>query len=83
MFHLEISRKAGKELEKIPSPQRDRIIKKFADLTNNPYLGKKLEGEYENCRSVYVWPYRIIYMVLKDRLLVYVINVGHRQGVYR
>ncbi|MFA5248649.1 MAG: type II toxin-antitoxin system RelE/ParE family toxin [Patescibacteria group bacterium] len=83
MFHLELSRKAGKELEKIPSQQKEKITSKFIALENNPYLGKKLDGEYENCRSVYVWPYRIIYMILKDRLLVYVIKVGHRQGVYK
>ncbi|MBP9850444.1 MAG: type II toxin-antitoxin system RelE/ParE family toxin, partial [Candidatus Peribacteraceae bacterium] len=30
-----------------------------------------------------VWPYRIIYKFEKQQLTVYVLEIGHRQGVYK
>jgi len=47
MFHLEISRKGRQRTRKKFQARKEIDIKKFADLTNNPYLGKKIEGEYE------------------------------------
>ncbi|MBU4299512.1 type II toxin-antitoxin system RelE/ParE family toxin [Patescibacteria group bacterium] len=32
--------------------------------------------------SYRVWPYRIIYRIYKNLLLIIVIRIGHRQGVY-
>lgn len=49
----------------------------------DPFIGKKLEGRFEGAYSYRVWPYRIIYRVYKNLLIVVVVHVGHRQGVYK
>jgi len=53
------------------------------EIALDPFVGKKLKGEYENQYSYRVWPYRIIYEIRKNELVVLVIRVGHRQGVYK
>jgi len=52
------------------------------ELAKNPYLGKKLEGELRDFYSLRVWPYRIIYQIIKNELIVFVVQIKHRQGVY-
>jgi len=36
------------------------VQKAFAALAVDPYIGKKLHGEYEGQYTLRVWPYRII-----------------------
>jgi mRNA interferase RelE/StbE len=52
------------------------------DILQDPFSGKKLEGELKNCYSSRAWPYRIIYEIRKKELVIVVIKIGHRQGVY-
>ena len=53
------------------------------DLALDPFQGKKLKGELRGQYSIRVWPYRIIYQIYKKELIITIIDVGHRQGVYR
>ena len=52
-------------------------------LSKDPFSGKKLEGELKGKYSIRAWPYRIVYQILKNELIVLVVDIGHRQGVYR
>lgn len=70
-----------KDLKKIDRNFQKRITKKIFLLAENPFIGKKLQGEFENMRSVRVWPYRIIYRIKSSEILIYTIK--HRQGVYK
>ena len=83
LYKVELSKKAEKNLDRIDKRFKIRILKTLIRLETHPFLGKTLEGEYEGKRSCRVWPYRIIYEVRRNQLLVLVINIWHRQGVYR
>jgi len=54
----------------------------LAAITRDPYAGKKLHGKNKNFYSIRIWPYRMIYRIAKDRSLIIVTRIGHRQGVY-
>ncbi|MFH1030332.1 MAG: type II toxin-antitoxin system RelE/ParE family toxin [bacterium] len=82
-YQVRVKPKAEKELKKIPNPYNQKILIAITLLAGNPFIGKKLEGEYNNHYCFRVWPYRIIYKVFKDELLIIVIRIGHRQGVYK
>lgn len=82
-FTLKIKPKAEKNLDKLPVRYRTRVIQTLRSILSNPYEGKKLLGARSEQYSVRVWPYRIIYMIEKDELIVFVIAVDHRQGVYK
>ena len=83
MYQVVLTKKAKKDLDKINQKYRKRIQVTLLMLANDPYQGKKLIGKYHKYRSIRVWPYRILYIPQKKKLIVFVIRIGHRQGVYK
>lgn len=56
----------------------------YGELARNPKrVGKALERELEGYWSARRGPYRIIYRIDDDQLVVLVVNVDHRADVYR
>ncbi len=82
-YQILLKQKVIKEIEKIPENDKKRIDLTLIELSLNPFIGKKLEGEYKNAYSLRVWPYRIIYEIYKSQLIIDVIKIGHRQGIYK
>ncbi|PIU79263.1 MAG: type II toxin-antitoxin system RelE/ParE family toxin, partial [Candidatus Moranbacteria bacterium CG06_land_8_20_14_3_00_43_56] len=80
-YHLKVKPSVQKKLERLPKADYYRILAAFSILAQNPFVGKKMKGEYEGSYSYRVWPYRIIYDIYKKELLVLVVRVGHRQRV--
>lgn len=81
-YTVRIKPKAEKHLEKIPDDYKWKIKVALVSLQNDPFLGKKLFGKYKGQYSINLWPYGIIYEIYKHQLLIIVINIGHRQGIY-
>lgn len=81
-WKLKIKEKVKKDLNKIPVKYQKKILEALPLITGNPFLGKKLKGEISGLYSYRVWPYRIIYKIYKSMLIVVVIEIGHRQGIY-
>lgn len=82
-YHLRLEPSAEKSLRKVPKKDTTRIMKALSYLCDDPWAGKKLSGEYAGYYSLRVWPYRIIYGIYKKELMIIVISIGHRQGVYK
>jgi len=82
-YQIKFKPKAQKELEKIPQKEKNRILASIVGLAQDPFIGEKLKGEYDGYYSIRVWPFRIIYGIFTKELLVIVIRIGHRQGVYK
>ena len=82
-YRIELKKSAAKEIEQLPSVVLKRIIKKIESLATNPRPQgcKKLSGE-EKYR-VRVGQYRILYEIMDEVLIVYVVKVSHRKEVYR
>lgn len=70
-----------KQLKKLPLSERKKVIRKLELLQSDPKAGKELRGELEGLRSLRAWPYRIIYEIKYDSVIVY--SVAHRQGAYK
>ncbi|OGX26313.1 MAG: hypothetical protein A3J51_04775 [Omnitrophica WOR_2 bacterium RIFCSPHIGHO2_02_FULL_45_21] len=86
MYKIELSNLAGKELEKIyrSDPKLySRFITVIESLKIAPLQGKCLKGKLKGDYSFLVGDYRIIYTIHKYRLLVYIIDLGHRGEIYR
>lgn len=76
-----LKKRAVKEFEKLPRIERDKVAKKLKILGVDPYAGKYLQGRYKGLLSLRAWPYRIIYEVKRDSVLIY--SVAHRQSSYK
>lgn len=82
-YQIEISRKAQRELGKLPRRDQERIKAAIDALAFDPrphgYL--KMSGEERSYR-IRIGVYRVIYDIYDEVLIVEVIRVAHRQGVY-
>lgn len=81
-MRIEYSDTTLKFFKKAKRSDRIKIAKKIELLTRNPYIGKKLKGEFEGLRSLKAWPFRIIYQLTEDEMINIVI-IEHRQQVYK
>lgn len=72
IYQLRIKPSALKNLNKLSKTDYYRVIKVFQSLSLDPFIGKKLKGEYQDSYSARVWPYRIIYQIYNKELLVLV-----------
>jgi len=81
-YAVVIPRKVQKEIKRIDKRYRKKILAALVILGDDPFVGKQLEGDCKNQWSLRVWPYRIIYEIEKKKLIVLIIRIGHRQGVY-
>ena len=81
-YRIVVSNSAKKSLKKTPLPWREKIGKIIESLKTNPLIGEKLKGELEGKRKITVWPYRIIYEVYKKKLIIHIIAIAHRGGLY-
>ena len=85
-YKLFLSDTAEKVLRKIQAKEPvlyKRVVVAFDDLERDPFQGKSLKGELKGRYSYRVGDYRILYMIRRHELIVYVIDMGHRRDVYR
>ena len=83
-FEVLIKRSAVKEIEAIPRKKdRQRLVERIRRLAADPRPPgcHKLSG-YDRYR-IRQGPYRILYSIEDDKLIVCVVKVRHRKDVYR
>ena len=69
-------------MKKLPKHIRSRVDAAILRLCEDPFIGKKLEGDYVGTWTHRVWPYRIIYSISQETVTIIILQIGHRQGVY-
>ncbi len=82
-YKIAFKKSVAKDLRKIPNRQVKQILKRIDSLADDP-RGEgciKLSGQ-ERYRARQ-GEYRIVYEIIDDRLVVHVVKVAHRSGVYR
>ncbi len=80
-FSVLLHPKAAKELQRIESQTRARIVERAKELRENPEkIGKPLRQS--DFWSLRVGDYRAIYQIDEDRKQVVILFVGHRSKVY-
>jgi mRNA interferase RelE/StbE len=82
-YAIFIERRAQRSLARIAGQDRDRLssaIRRLADEPR-PHGVKKLSGR--NVWRVRVGDHRILYEIHDERLVILVVDVGHRREIYR
>lgn len=83
MYEVRIDKKIQKKLDKLNEPTYSKIKTAILNLRIDPrpFGSKKLTDR--NAYRIRVGNYRIIYEILDNILLVYIIDLGHRKAIYR
>lgn len=78
-----IERRAQKSLLKISKRTQDKLIQTIQNLSNNPRPEgcKKLTGR--DAWRIRVNDYRIIYEIQDQKLVIIIIDIGHRRDIYK
>jgi mRNA interferase RelE/StbE len=78
-----IERRAQRALSRITQQDQDRIAAAIRGLADEPrpHGVKKLTGR--EAWRIRVGDYRVLYEIHDDRLVVLVVEIGHRRQVYR
>jgi mRNA interferase RelE/StbE len=83
-YRIEIKASASKELSKLPQQMIPGIVAVIEKLAEDPYPQgvKKLKG-FDQIYRIRVGEYRVVYNILKSRLIIEIIRVRHRKDAYR
>ena len=80
MYKIIIKKKAKKFIDKLPMPDKKRVVEAIEQLPNGSDI-KQMQGHSDLLR-LRVGEYRIIYTVDNGELIVYVIDAGNRGQIY-
>ncbi len=80
-FEVRWTESSFKKLEKLDRQIQRRIVEKLEESAEDPYAtAKKLAGV--NLYSIRVGDYRVIVSIERNKMIVFVIDLGHRSKVY-
>jgi mRNA interferase RelE/StbE len=86
-WRIEITRTAEKQITKLARPAQksiQRFLRERLFSAENPrQWGKPLRGEKRDLWRYRVGEYRLICDIQDDKIVVLVLEVGHRKDVYR
>lgn len=82
-LRIELLTRAARELRRLPSDVRSRILTQIANLSNDPRPPgvQKLQGS--DSYRIRVGDYRVLYIIDDAAQVVTIAGVGHRRDVYR
>ena len=81
---LEISATAERQLKRLPARDLEAVVAAIQQLATNPRPrgSRKLAG-YRDVYRIRVGVYRVLYSVERKRVVIVILEVGHRKDVYR
>ncbi len=82
MYEVFLQDYAKKFLKKLDNSEKKKIIKKLKTLEEKPHSGKPLSGSLSGMRSLRINKFRAIYRIIKDKLIISVLEIGHRKNIY-
>ena len=83
LYKLVYKSSVHKDLKSIPKASRLRIFKRLEKLAKNPRPSdcKKLRGQDKY--RIRQGDYRILYTIIDDELVIWIIEIGHRKDIYQ
>ena len=84
-YKVEYTSKAKKDLKKLPLDVAQNIVLSISNIKDDPYsYSKKIKGTKRHSLYTHrVGEYRVILDILDNRLLIIVVETGHRSKIYR
>jgi mRNA interferase RelE/StbE len=88
IYSIEFKTSAVKELKRLPKIIQVKILSSMKLLAVDPFSPllpiRKMEGRSNDNRFRFrMGRYRVVYEVQRDRVVIFVVRVGHRKDVYR
>ncbi|MDP2363864.1 MAG: type II toxin-antitoxin system mRNA interferase toxin, RelE/StbE family [Ignavibacteria bacterium] len=82
-WKIEYNKEAVRNLEKIPTSDKNKIFKGIEKLKENADLGKQLVGPLKGLRSMSIGNYKVIYKKELNIITIIILAIGHRKNIYK
>jgi mRNA interferase RelE/StbE len=82
MYSIEFTENAANFIRKLDKNIRERVLNKVKELKENPHLGKSLVGNLSGLWRLRIGDYRATYRIENEKLIIVIIEVGHRKKIY-
>ncbi len=82
-YHIEYDSGVLKSLSRTPRGMQSRIVSRIGSLSSNPRPPGCIKLAGQNAYRIRIGDYCVIYTIHDDRLLILVIEIGHRGDIYR
>ena len=82
-YRIEYSPKAQRAIQDLDRAICTRILKKIEALAENPRGAGSIKLTDRDGYRARVGDFRILYAIFDDRMVVRVVDVGHRREIYR
>jgi mRNA interferase RelE/StbE len=83
LFSIEISTSARKSIKKLSQKDQVLVFTVLETLKKNPTPPKSLKLRGRDGYRIRVGDLRIIYTVQRGKLIVLILDIGHRREIYR
>ena len=83
MYEIIFRNPAKRFLKNLSKGSQKKILEKIEKLKDNPRIGKPLTGNLRGLWRLRFDNYRIVYRIKDQELIVYVMNIGDREGIYK
>ncbi len=83
MFKIKFEKNAENFFNKLDNSSKIIVGKKIEKLKQNPELGKPLTANLSGFWSLRIEKYRAIYQIKKDKLIIFILKLGHRKDIYK
>ena len=83
-YRIEFKKSAAKFLAGLPRQIQKQIAQKIDMLDADPYPDgcRKLKGTADDLYRIRSGGYRIVYTVIQERIVIYVLAIGDRKDIY-
>lgn len=83
-YQIQILPTALRELAGLPKKDQKRVDARIQDLVRDPLPpGVQILRGYKGLFRLRVGDYRVLYSILKEKLIILIVRVGHRKDAYR
>ncbi len=84
MYAVSYRKSAQKDIKKLPTTIRKRVIHKITLLAKNPRPdgSVKLRG-YDELHRIRIGVYRVVYEIHDDKLIIIIVSAEHRKDIYK
>lgn len=82
-YRIEYTAAAARILRSLDRALQRRVLSKIETLQENPRPSAAVKLTGHDAYRIRIGDYRVIYAIADERLVVLVVEIGHRREVYR
>jgi len=82
-YKLKFATSVKKDFRKIPNNDVSKILKLINSLLDDPYPKNVKKLSHQNKFRIRYLNYRILYKIINNELIIYVLKISHRKDVYK